>query len=70
MTYVFVTHDYYQLTSLTSDMQKRDFANASKKLMNYINISKKLTRDSGYMIEGIYVKRLRKLLFFPSQYNL
>jgi len=54
MTYIFVTHDYYQLKSLTSDIQKRDFTNTSKKLMNYINISKKLTKDSSIMISGIY----------------
>ena len=54
MSYVFVTHDYYQLKTLTRDIQQRDFTGASKKLMRYINISKKLTRDSSYMINGIY----------------
>ena len=54
MTYVFVTHDYYQLKTLTREIQQRDFNGASKKLLRYINISKKLTRDSSYMITGIY----------------
>tara|TARA_Y100000590_G_scaffold467713_1_gene647587 strand:+ start:4155 stop:5180 length:1026 start_codon:yes stop_codon:yes gene_type:complete len=54
LTYVFVTHDYYQLKSLMKDAQVRDFDNASKKLSRYINISKKLTNDSSYMINGIY----------------
>ena len=54
MTYVFVTHDYYQLKTLTREIQQRDFNGASKKLLRYINISKKLTHDSSYMITGIY----------------
>tara|TARA_B100000700_G_C15016581_1_gene843591 strand:- start:1247 stop:2269 length:1023 start_codon:yes stop_codon:yes gene_type:complete len=54
MTYVFVTHDYYQLKTVTSDIQKRDFTTASNKLMKYINISKKLAKDSSYMTGGIY----------------
>jgi len=54
MGYVFVTHDYYQLKTVTSDIQKRDFTAASKKLMKYINISKKLTKDSSNMTVGIY----------------
>ena len=51
MTYIFVTHDYYQLKSLTSDIQKRDFTNTSKKLMNYINISKKLTKSKSQCLK-------------------
>ena len=54
LTYIFVTHDYYQSKRLTSDINNRNFLAASKKLIQYINISKKLSPDSGYMVNGIY----------------
>ena len=54
LTYVFVTHDYYQLKRLTTDIQNRDFSNASKKILEYIDISKKFSSEKSYMIPGIY----------------
>ena len=54
LTYVFVTHDYYQLKRLTTDIQNRNFSNASEKILEYINISKKLSSEKSYMIPGIY----------------
>lgn len=54
MTYVFVTHDYYQLKILTTDLQNRNFENISKKLINYIEISKKFSPDKSFMIRGIF----------------
>ena len=54
LTYFFVTHDYYQLKSLTYDLQNKNFSNVSKKIINYINISKKFSSEKSYMIPGIY----------------
>ena len=52
--YIFVTHDYYQLKSLSKNVQFREFLEASIKLERYINISKKISNDSTYMTNGIY----------------
>ena len=54
LTYFFVTHDYYQLKRLTYDLQNKNFSNVSKKIINYINISKKFSSKKSYMIPGIY----------------
>ena len=54
LTYVFVTHDYYRLNTLTVDLQNRNFADVSKKLSNYISLSKKFSSEKSYMIPGIY----------------
>jgi hypothetical protein len=54
LTYIFVTHDYYQLKRLTYDLQNKDFSNASKKISSYINLSKKFSSEKSYMIPGIY----------------
>ena len=54
LTYVFVTHDYYQLKRLTTDLQNRNFSSASEKILKYINISKKFSSEKSYMIPGIY----------------
>ena len=54
LTYIFVTHDYFQLKRLTSDLQNRDFSNVSKKIINYIDTSKKFSSEKSYMIPGIY----------------
>ena len=54
LTFVFTTHDYYQLKRLTSDLQNRDFKKVSNKINNYINTSKKFTKEKSYMILGIY----------------
>ena len=54
LTYVFVTHDYYQLKKITLDLQRKDFKNVSKKIINYINISKRFSSEKSYMIPGIY----------------
>ena len=54
LTYIFVTHDYYQLKILTHDLQNKNFLNVSKKINNYINISKKLSSEKSYMLPGIY----------------
>ena len=54
LTYIFVTHDYYQFKKLTYDIQNRNFSNVSKKIVNYINISKKFSSEKSYMIPGIY----------------
>ena len=52
--YIFVTHDYYQLKSLSKNVQFREFLEASIKLERYIKISKKISNDSTYMTNGIY----------------
>jgi hypothetical protein len=54
LTYIFVTHDYYQFKRLSYDLQRRNFSNVSKKILNYIDISKKFTDKKSYMIPGIY----------------
>ncbi len=54
LTYVFVTYDYYQEKILIKDVQQRNFSNASKKLIKYINTSNKLTLNNGFMVNGIY----------------
>ena len=54
LTYFFVTHDYYQLKRITTDLQNKDFVNVSKKIVEYINISKKFSSEKSYMIPGIY----------------
>lgn len=54
LTYIFVTHDYYRLNTLTIDIQNRNFSGVSEKLNNYIDISKKLSSEKSYMIPGIY----------------
>ena len=54
LTYVFVTHDHYQLKRLTTDLQNRNFSSASEKILKYINISKKFSSEKSYMIPGIY----------------
>jgi hypothetical protein len=54
LTYTFVTHDYYQIKRLTSDLQSRNFKNISSKIENYINISKKFSVEKSYMLPGIY----------------
>ena len=54
LTYIFVTHDYYRLNTLTVDIQNRNFYSVSEKLNNYIKISKKLSSEKSYMIPGIY----------------
>ena len=54
LTYIFVTHDYYQLKRLTYDLQLRNFDNLNKKLNNYMDISKKFYKKKSYMLPGIY----------------
>jgi len=54
LAYFFITHDYYQIKRLTKDLQERNFSNVSKKITNYINISKKFSSDKSYMLPGIY----------------
>ena len=54
LAYFFITHDYYQIKRLTSDLQDRNFSNVSKKITNYISISKKFSSEKSYMLPGIY----------------
>ena len=54
LSYFFITHDYYQIKRLTKDLQNRNFSNVSKKIINYINISKEFSSEKSYMIPGIY----------------
>lgn len=54
LTYSFVTHDYYQLKRLTTDLQERNFYNISIKIEEYINISKKFSDEKSFMLPGIY----------------
>ena len=51
---VLVVHDFYRLKSLTRGLQTRDFSLLSKKLENYIEVSKKLSKGKTYMFPGIY----------------
>jgi len=54
LTYTFVTHDYYQLKRLTYDLQVRNFDSISKKLNNYMYVSKKFSKEKSFMLPGIY----------------
>lgn len=54
LSYIFVTYDYYQLKTLTKDVQVRNFQNASKKINRYIAFAKKLSSENSFMINGIY----------------
>jgi len=54
LAYFFITHDYYQIKRLTKDIQDRNFSNVSKKIIDYINISKKFSSEKSYMLPGIY----------------
>ena len=54
LTYVFVTHDYYQLERLTNDLQVRNFDSLGDKLDKYISVSKKFSEEKSFMLPGIY----------------
>ena len=54
LAYFFIIHDYYQIKRLTSDLQDRNFSNVSKKIIAYINMSKKFSSEKSYMLPGIY----------------
>jgi hypothetical protein len=54
LTYVFVTHDYYQLKRLTNDLQVRNFDSLGDKLDKYISVSKKFSKEKSFMLPGIY----------------
>lgn len=51
---VLVLHDFYRIQSLTYGLQVRDFDILSKRLINYINFSKKFSEGRTYMLPGIY----------------
>ena len=53
-TKVLVLHDFYRLKTMTHGLQVRDFEILSKKLNNYINASKKISKNKNYMLPGIY----------------
>ena len=51
---ILVVHDFYRLKSLTHGLQTRDFSLLSKKLEDYIEVSKKFSEGKTYMFPGIY----------------
>ena len=53
-TKVLILHDFYRLKTMTHGLQVRDFEILSKKLNNYINASKKISKNKNYMLPGIY----------------
>ena len=53
-TQVLVIHDFYRQKTMIQGLQARDFEILSKKLNNYINASKKISKNKNYMLPGIY----------------
>ena len=51
---IIAVHDFYQLRSLLKYVDTRDFSNASNKLLNYIELSKKISSGKSSMMYGIY----------------
>ena len=51
---IITVHDFYQLKSITKHVQTRDFSMASKHLLNYIEISKKISKGKSRMLIGVY----------------
>jgi len=51
---IIVVHDFYQLKTLTKHVQTRNFSMASKHLLNYIKISKKISKGKSRMLIGVY----------------
>ena len=51
---IMAVHDFYQLESLLKYVETRDFSNASNRLLNYIELSKKISSEKSSMMNGIY----------------
>ena len=47
-------YNFYQLKSLTKHVQTRDFSMASKHLLSYIKISKKISKGKSRILFGVY----------------
>ena len=47
-------YDHYNFLIIRVDIRNRNFASASKKILNYINFSQKVSKGKNKMMQGIY----------------